>query len=397
LPLRPAPALVVALTLLASSCAKKPASTGAASPRFDEAAFVRHHAELVLATYTDAVSGARALHTAVEALLAAPGAGTLAEARAAWRRARRPYLQSEAFRFYDGPIDAVEPRLNGWPVDERYIDAVVDDAGAGIINQAARYPTLTAALLVSLNERDGERNISLGFHAIEFLLWGEDQRRDGPGNRPYTDYAKGAPGARRRAQYLRLVTEALLADLSEVAAAWAPDRADNYRASFLAQAPRVATALILRGVGGLSGPELGGERLTVAYETKDQENEHSCFSDTTHEDVLHDLVGIANVCTGRYQSAAGTTLAGPGLCALVSSVDPALGAQLTVDIASAVAAARAVPAPFDQAILGKDEAPGRIAVKRLITAVEAETATLARVAEVLGIPLSLPVLARRPR
>ena len=360
----------------------------------DEGAFVRHHADLVLAIYSDALAGARGLAQAVASFVDAPTAAGLVSAREAWRRARKPYLQSEAFRFYEGPIDAIETLINAWPIDERYIDAVLDDPKAGIVQQPRAHPKLSWPLLAALNEKDGEKNISTGFHAVEFLLWGQDTRRDGAGQRPHTDYLPPAPAARRRGQYLRLTSDALVVHLEKLVAAWSPEVRDNFRASLLARPPREATASILRGVGTLSGPELAGERLTVAYETKDQENEHSCFSDTTHEDVLYDLVGIKNVCTGTYLRSNGTVLAGPGLCDVAALVDPAAGAQLRDSIAASLVAAKALRPPFDQAILGKDDSPGRITVKRVITAVEAQTAAIARVAAVLDIRLSLPVLAK---
>src|SRR5262245_20994344 len=152
---------------------------------------VSDYAALVLASYEDALAGTRALETSIEAFLDAPGVATLNRARRAWIEARVPYTQTEAYRFYDGPIESVEGLVNAWPIDENLIDYVDGDAEAGIINHPERYPAITSELIVSLNEKGGEKNITAGFHAIEFLLWGQDLNDDGPGQRSSRDYADG--------------------------------------------------------------------------------------------------------------------------------------------------------------------------------------------------------------
>jgi putative iron-regulated protein len=363
---------------------------GRSSRKFDPSvergpAVVSHYGALAFAAYQDATHGAKALRSAVGTLVAQPSAGNLEAARAAWLAARRPYLQTEALRFYGGPIDKLEMLVNTWPIDERYIEAP-----AGIIGDSAKYPRLTALLLASLNVKEGETSVTTGYHAIEFLLWGADEDPHGPGRRPYTDYVVSGPRAgeaRRRGQYLELVADLLVRHLETVTAAWAPGTGE-YRARLERMPVREALGLIIRGMGALGGSELAGERLTVAYATKNQENEHSCFSDNTHADIVLDATGIENVCLGRYQRVDGTLLAGPGVCALLADLDADLGARLTSEIAASVQAARAIPAPFDQAILGPDTAPGRQAIQRTITALETQTATLTQAAAALGLGLT---------
>ena len=232
------------------------------------------YADIAASAYADAVTGARALGRSIETFLAAPSADGLAGARRAWIAARRPYQQSEVFRFYDGPIDRLELRINTWPIDEGYVEGTGTSGKLGIIDDAKSYPVLSSELVASLNTKEGETSVSTGYHVLELLLWGRDVRADGPGERPYTDYV-GKPGdsAERRGRYLRAATALLIRDLEEVRDAWVPGR-DNYRAKFLALPPSEAFGLVIKGMGALSGPELGGERLTVAYETKAQENEH---------------------------------------------------------------------------------------------------------------------------
>ncbi|MCB2021356.1 MAG: iron-regulated protein, partial [Burkholderiaceae bacterium] len=148
------------------------------------------YAELAWVRYGDARDAAIRLDEAIDAFLAAPDAASLAAARDAWRAAREAYLVTEVFRFYGGPIDndddGPEGLINAWPLDEAYIDGVLGDPTTGIINDPA--VALSAETLVGLNEQGGEENIATGYHAIEFLLWGQDHDPDGPGDRPFTDF-----------------------------------------------------------------------------------------------------------------------------------------------------------------------------------------------------------------
>jgi putative iron-regulated protein len=330
---------------------------------------VETHARMVFAVYSDALAEARQLQVALEALVADPSEGTMAAAREAWKAARVPYMQSEAFRFSEGPIDrdrgAVEGLLNAWPMDEAYVDAVKDAPESGIINQPVEFAEITKDLLKSLNERDGEANISTGYHALEFLLWGQDLDADGPGTRSFHDYQQGVgKNAHRRARYLVLTGELLVEHLTELVREWDPQLAGNYRAEFLSAPVEESVKKIFIGVVTLSQDEVPGERLGVAYATKGQEDEQSCFSDNTHMDMIDDIRGIRNVITGRYDGP--TRVAGAGLHALIGKADPALAAKVVASIEVALAAAEAVPAPFDQAILGADNGPGRMAVSTLI-------------------------------
>jgi putative iron-regulated protein len=310
-------------------------------------------------------------------------------ARQAWLDARVPYLQSEAFRFYDGPIDQVEGFVNAWPLDENYVDYVQGNPRAGIINAVEQYPSISRELILSLNEKEGEKSISTGFHAIEFLLWGQDLNPDGPGNRSWRDYTDGAKNWERRRQYLQIAADLLVEHLQSVADSWVDGRKDNYRAQFQQLDPDTALARILKGIGALSGPELAGERMTVPYETKEQEDEHSCFSDNTVNDIIYDAIGIQNVYLGRYTARSGCKVQGPGLHDLLKRVDPSFAEKLAAQVETAVALARSIPPPFDQAILGNDTKPGRVAVKKSINAFQNQSDLIAQSATVLGIKLNL--------
>jgi len=189
-----------------------------------------HYAEGVSASYEASLETATAMDVAIDAFVADPTDESLEAAKESWLGARESYGLTEAFRFYGGPIDneenGPEGLINAWPLDEAYVDYVDGDEAAGIVNDPDTYPTIDAELLTSLNEQGGEANISTGWHAIEFLLWGQDLSDDGPGERPVSDYTT-ADNADRRATYLTVASDLLLEHLTGLVEAWAPD-AENF-------------------------------------------------------------------------------------------------------------------------------------------------------------------------
>jgi len=352
---------------------------------------VDRYAALVSAAYEKSSRGAEQMDSALQDFVAAPDADKFAATKTAWLGARDDYGLTEVFRFYNGPIDAapdeLEGRINAWPMDEAYIDYVEGMADVGIINDLAGYPMLTRDVLIERNGAEGEDSISTGWHAIEFLLWGQDLDAAGPGARPYTDFLDAPEGTaanqERRRQYLQLTSELLLDDLARVADSWSEGQ-ENYRAEFVAQDPKEAVAKILLGMASLSGAELAGERMTVAYDTREQEDEHSCFSDNTHKDLLANIQGIEDVYHGRIDGQAGPSLSG-----LVARIDADVDAVATAKLQAAVAAVAAIPAPFDAAIQAADGSPERESVKAAIDSLKEATEALVAVADALEIELNL--------
>ncbi|MEZ4449069.1 MAG: imelysin family protein [Nannocystaceae bacterium] len=383
------PALTVgALSLFGCSGDGDPTSP------WDDAAFkaqatevVDGYAAHVQGRYAETRADAEALQAAVDGFLAAPSEAGLKSARDAWLAARTPYGTTEVFRFYGGPIDGepdnLEGQINSWPLDEAYIDYVDGAEMSGIINDPATYPTIDAATLIAANGALGEDTISTGWHAIEFLLWGQDFDPAGPGDRPYTDFVDGPEGTatnqERRRTYLKVVTDLLVEDLRAVEVAWAADQ-DDYRRTFVGDDPRESLTKVLLGMGSLSGAELAGERMTVAYETREQEDEHSCFSDNTHMDLWANAKGIQEVYVGD---------GGASLSALVRSRDPEVDQRLTAALEASVSAIAAIPPPFDAAIQAADGSPEREAVKAAIDALKEQTAAIAEAATLLEITLNL--------
>lgn len=361
------------------------ASSFGQSVAVDAAAVARQYAAVVSASYDDTLAGALDLQKAIQAFTAAPGVETLAAARKSWRDAREWYGQTEAFRFYAGPIDndkGPEGRINAWPLDESYIDYVKGKPTAGYVND--RKVVISKANIARLNERGGEENIASGWHAIEFLLWGQDFSETGPGDRSFEDYVDGkSPTADRRRQALLTVTELLIDDLRSLTTAWAPD-ARNYRANF-ERGGQESVRKIIVGLGSLSRGELAGERMEVALNTQDQEDEHSCFSDNTTRDIVNNALGIENAWLGRFKRRDGSVLQGASVKDLVAAKDAALAERASKQIAESVADANAIPAPFDRAIVGGKEAPGRVAIQKTIDSLVQQSKDLVASASAIGI------------
>ena len=312
---------------------------------------LENYAGLVLTNYEDCYQTANHLKQVIEAFVQNPTETGFQACKDAWLAARLPYGQSEAFRFYGGPIDDAdgpEGLMNAWPMDENFIDYVDTDPNAGIINSTQ---VINKQMLKDLNEFVSEESIFTGYHAIEFLLWGQDLSASGPGNRPYTDYEVGGTAANqaRRGEYLKVVAELLLENLASVRDEWAAGSA--FPQQFLNETEtNVALGFLFESLGEFSKGELSGERMFVAIDTRDQENEHSCFSDNTINDIRMNFLGLKNVYFGQYLKVDGSTFSGRSLDGIADQFDPSKAAAVRASFADAEAKIWAIPGPFDQTI-----------------------------------------------
>lgn len=370
-------------SVISSSSSSSAAFTGVTSE--NKTAFLEGYAKVAQLSYNDALDGAKNLKTALEAFVTDPTETTFEAAKAAWKQSREQYTPSEIFRLSEGPIDAeegwvaeaygaLEGQLNAWPLDENMIDYTINDEGqqtsGNIIDTVGMFTpsgdesaevnvtNITVEAITALNENGGEANVATGYHAIEFLLWGQDQDYQngmivddithGPttaGQRPLTDYTTDANAERRRA-YLLAAVEKLIADLQVVADAWA-DGVDGdkgkYRAAFLGEltgddaqynlTQTEALINVFSGMGTFVKSELANERIAIAVLDPSEEDEHSCFSDETHRDILLDFEGFQNVMKNEYPAGNGLGIAP----AVSDMIDPATTATIEPVIEEIVA------------------------------------------------------------
>ena len=349
------------------------------------------YANIAFAVYDDSYQGALALKTAINAFVASPSAIGLQTCKQKWLDVREVYGLTEAFRFVDGPIDNTadgpEGFINAWPMDEAYVDYVVGSPTVGIINNTTTYPTINQATLLAANENGGEENISLGFHAIEFLLWGQDLSSSSAGTRPYTDYlivGGSASNQLRRGEYLNTTIDILIAGLQQVRNAWDPTGTSNYYDEFLAYNSTVALRKMFVGLKTLSGFELSGERIYTAYTNINQEDEHSCFSDNTHRDIFLNAKGMQNLYNGTYTRTNLAVVSGYALKDLVPLYDATKNTDVVNYLNSSITKINLMYIPFDQAIVLPVERPKVLAS---VTELQTLETKVIAAAAALGITL----------
>ena len=394
---------------LALGVAMGPAS--AAEPPSAEAV-LGTYADIALAGYEDSLATARALDAAIGALVSGPSESALGAARAAWIAARAPYQQTEVYRFGNAIVDDWEGRVNAWPLDEGLIDYVAASYGADsdenalytvnvianpelVVNGQATDATMITPALLSgtLHEAEGvEANVATGYHAIEFLLWGQDLNGSsaGAGTRPATDFdPENCTGGNcdRRAGYLKAASTLLVDDLEEMVGNWRADGAA--RAALLAE-PKAGLAAILTGMGSLSYGELAGERMKLGLLLHDPEEEHDCFSDNTHNSHYFDQIGIRNVYAGHYRRIDGSTISGPAIADLVAAADGALDGELRTMLDATVGAMAALRSraesieAYDQ-MIGEGNSSGNATVQAAIDALVGQTRSIERAVAALGL------------
>jgi putative iron-regulated protein len=371
-------------------------ASGASDGEVSRAAVVKTYAANLAQGYEDAVADERAFKVVVDEFLAAPSEKNLDAARTSWLASREHYMLTEGARFTDGPIDVDPPNnealVNAWPLDEAYIDytTTLDQNGdplvdetVGIINMPEALEEITARGLDELNAAGGDENISAGYHAVEFLLWGQALKETGPGERPASDYDPKGPRANadRRAQYLTVAIEGIIGHLQDVADAWKPNA--KYRVGFEAAHDDSLTK-IFTGLAKFSKGELAGERIRAAYKSKERHDQHDCFSSKTLTDYTRDAIGIQNMYLGKYGDDDG-----PGLDDLVRAVDPLEDAKLQQMLQTSVEAVKAIPEPFEAAIAGADSSLGRKAILAAINALSDQGDEFAIAAGKLGLNITV--------
>ena len=372
------------------------------------------YSDIAAAEYSDAAARAKDLSAAIDKMLAQPVAENLNAARAAWKAARVPYMQTEGFRFGNKIVDDWEGNVNSWPLDEGLID-YVDKATYGdkkdenplytaniIANPKLRLGAetldatkITTSVLAKLNSAmDVESNVGTGYHAIEFLLWGQDLNGTGPGagNRPVTDFdTKACTGGNcdRRRAYLKAATTLLVNDLTAMAKNWQPKGAARSAVAKQSDAQKLTT--ILTGIGSLSYGELAGERMKLGVILHDTEEEHDCFSDNTHNSHFNDQVGMMNIWNGRYEGS--KTIAGPSIAALAHVKAPEAAKRVDDAMADTFAKLKSIKDKADSGEMAYDQmlaAGNDVGNKLILDAVDA-LVTQARAVEAVVAALNLKI------
>lgn len=404
-------------TLLAQSVAASLliASSSAFAATVTKDQVVEHYADVAHAVFADSLKTAKTLDASIETFLANPTAAKFEQVKQVWLDSRVPYQQSEVFRFGNAIVDDWEGQLNAWPLDEGLIDYVSADYQYELGNEGASanivanskltigastldVSKITPELIADLNEVGGsEANVASGYHAIEFLLWGQDLNgtNAGAGQRAYTDFVVGAEctngNCDRRGEFLKAAAELLVQDLEWMENQWSADTKGNYREELLNDSADNGLRKMLFGMGSLSLGELAGERMKVALEANSTEDEHDCFSDNTHNSHYYNEQGIYNVYTGLYKREDGTLLSGPSIHDLVAQEDKAAAQEIQKQfdvtrsqVGQLVTSAEKNGQFFDQ-LIASGNAQGNALVNDTIMSLVAQTAQIERAAKIVGI------------
>ena len=394
------------------------AGSGAFAAEATPETVANHYADVAAAMYGDAHAAGADLAGAIDALIAAPSKASLAAARKAWINSRPWYQQTEGYRFGNAIVDDWEGKVNSWPLDEGlvdYVDAgsygdtsdenplytanVIANTSVRIGNDVVDASTIDAALLQRMQSAgDVEANVATGYHAVEFLLWGQDLHGTGPGagERPHTDFdPKNCTGGNcdRRVAYLKAATQLLVSDLAEMADAWKPG--GKARQELLDKGAEGSLSTILTGLGSLSYGELAGERMKLGLILHDPEEEHDCFSDNTHNSHYFDQVGMMAIHSGTYHRRDGSTLEGPGIAALAGAKAPEEAKAVEQAMATAESKLKLIKDTADSGkmaydqMLAKDNAEGNKLIEDAIAALVAQARGIEAEVAKLGLTIKM--------
>ncbi len=242
----------------------------------------------------------------------------------AWRDARIPWEQSEAFLFGPVDTDAHDPFLDTWPLNVTDLEAIIaSDADIATVELADDVQ---------------------GFHALEYLLF---QNKDG-NTTPAVIVAALHNDERRRA-YARRVANEFVKHTKALRDSWDPDMG-NFVAELATaghgsdtyDSERAAMQTLLEAMIGIAA-ELHDAKLGASSPAE----EESRFSNNSRVDFLDNVRSINNVYEGRFDQSDSTSM---GVTDFVAHENPALDAEVRMAIRDTKAAIIAIPEPFGTSI-----------------------------------------------
>ncbi len=278
---------------------------------------------VITATYTDLNNQAQAMLTAIEAMADGATDTELNTAQTAWKAARVPWESSEGFLF--GPVDSlgIDPAIDSWPLNTPDLQAFITSN-----------PSATQADVE--NAGDDLR----GFHAIEFLLFGNG----------VTDNQKtAAEMTAGELAYLEALARAFASRTNLLAASWVTDfngsgpYADLVRnagtpgnTTYASQA-----AVIEELANGLIAivDEVANGKISEPYGsspgTADTSLVESQYSWNSLTDFYNNIQSVLNVYSGQQgfsPDSATVSADSPGLYAFVAAHDQALADRVLQEI-----------------------------------------------------------------
>jgi putative iron-regulated protein len=193
--------------------------------------------------YSNASLAIREFEGHSQLFLAHPTQQLLLELRDRWNTAHQAYLACQLYQMLafsrsgQKQLELTKQRVNAWPIQGGYIDYLPGYQFTGIINDSTLAITLDN--LLSQHQFSDLSDVSVGFHALEFLLWGEGF------DRPASDFQASdsqlseqgieLDANNRRRTYFELLTSHIIAELDGLSQRW--ERQTTTNGTYLDELP----------------------------------------------------------------------------------------------------------------------------------------------------------------
>ncbi|MDA1369228.1 MAG: hypothetical protein O2971_00495 [Proteobacteria bacterium] len=287
---------------------------------------VRAYLQQIEMDYDVILNNLDELQSQVVIFLDDPTTASINNVRSAWLMAHNAYELSSLHRYFANLVLSEEEslllfqlqyRMNHWPILPGYIDYVEGFTDSGIVQD------ITVPLSIpSLQEQHGVFDLaeaSLGFHVIEFLLWGENLDKRSP--RPVSDYQvvtqlgpvqveEGLEldqlSNNRRRQLLLLNTQSLVDDFNTMRLRWLAG-SDRFSSSLNNLDSGELLAMVIEAMTGMLTQELLVRSLYPLLNGEYVDSIQSPFSHSTQNAVSAQLTSVERLLLDS-SSAQGTRL-----------------------------------------------------------------------------------------
>lgn len=311
----------------------------------------------VVATYCGMADAAISLYDQCEVIMQKYESGTLAEtdiktAAGYWEQARSYWELSEAFLYGPAANHNIDPHIDSWPLDKDGMDAMLGNAEqmAQIEEQGADY----------VGDKLGYG--LLGFHAVEYMLYANDNTDRQNLRYHTTDYK------RAEVVYLVAIAEDLRNQAVALETAWAGiDNVSATKQAILEEAEIDYGVEFVKGYGSYMKVATGGTyanyqeaaeeliqgcidiadevgnvkigRPATATTEEDRNYIESPYSLNSIVDFMENIVSIKNAYTGSKSGDASVS-------DYIKTVDADLDAECRAAIDAAYDAIKVIPEPF---------------------------------------------------
>ena len=287
----------------------------------------------VIPTYALMEEKVTALDEAVKQFVTSSTQENLQNACDAWREARKPWEESEAFLYGPADYESLDPSLDSWPLQKDDIDQILASQDFSSFDQ-------------DTEAAQGVR----GFHTLEYLLFSDGQAKTA------TDISENEKG------YMTRVSARLLQDTKRLHKAWVSglgtaevntsfgEEMKAHNGSRIASAAQAISEFIITGGIQNIADEVGGQKIANPYEYWKSGNHEqavleveSWYSWNSLTDYEDNIISIENSYMGGRQ---GNRDEATSMSVMVQSVDPALDQRVKDQIVATREAIRDIPAPF---------------------------------------------------